>query len=38
MIVAFALPSRAYDLQMPDRPVDRARDHGWVYGLPRALR
>lgn len=34
MIVAFALPSRAYDLQMLDRPVDRARDHGWVYGLP----
>jgi hypothetical protein len=34
MIVAFGLPSRAYDLQMLDRPADRARDHGWVYGLP----
>jgi hypothetical protein len=34
MIVAFALPSRAYDLQMLDRPTERARDHGWVYGLP----
>src|SRR6185295_3220057 len=33
-IVAFALPSRAYDLQMLDRPADRARDHGWVFGLP----
>lgn len=33
-IVAFALPSRAYDLQMLDRPADRARDHGWVYWLP----
>ena len=32
--MAFALPSRAYDLQMLDRPVDRTRDHGWVYGLP----
>jgi hypothetical protein len=32
--MAFALPSRAYDLQMLDRPADRARDHGWVYGLP----
>ena len=32
--VAFALPSRAYDLQMLDRPADRERDHGWVYGLP----
>lgn len=32
--MAFALPSRAYDLQMLDRPVDRARDQGWVYGLP----
>ena len=35
-IVTFALPSRAYDLQMLDRPVDRAGDHGWVYGLPPA--
>ncbi len=33
-IVTFALPSRAYDLQMLDGPADRARDHGWVYGLP----
>lgn len=32
--MAFALPSRAYDLQMLDRPTDRARDHGWVYGMP----
>ena len=32
--MAFALPSRAYDLQMLDRPADRARDHGWVFGLP----
>jgi len=32
--VAFGLPSRAYDLQMLDRPADRMRDHGWVYGLP----
>jgi len=32
--VVVALPSRAYDLQMLDRPADRARDHGWVYGLP----
>jgi len=32
--VAFPLPSRAYDLQMLDRPAERARDHGWVYGLP----
>lgn len=32
--MAFALPSRAYDLQMLDRPADRACDHGWVYGLP----
>ena len=33
-IVTFAVPSRAYDLHMLDRPADRARDHGWVYGLP----
>lgn len=32
--VAFALPSRAYDLQMLDRSADRVRDHGWVFGLP----
>ena len=32
--MAFALPSRAYDLQMLDRPTERARDHGWVFGLP----
>ncbi|MBR0718541.1 hypothetical protein [Bradyrhizobium liaoningense] len=32
--MAFALPSHAYDLQMLDRSVDRARDHGWVFGLP----
>nr|WP_166467479.1 hypothetical protein [Bradyrhizobium symbiodeficiens]QIP06504.1 hypothetical protein HAV00_09705 [Bradyrhizobium symbiodeficiens] len=32
--MALALPSRAYDLQMLGRPVDRARDQGWVYGLP----
>ena len=32
--MAFALPSRAYDLQMLDRPADRARDHRWVYGVP----
>ena len=32
--MTFALPSRAYDLQMLDRPADRARDQGWVYGLP----
>jgi hypothetical protein len=32
--VAFDLPSRAYDLQMQDRPADRVRDHGWVFGLP----
>ncbi|EJN14198.1 hypothetical protein PMI42_02243 [Bradyrhizobium sp. YR681] len=32
--MTFALPSRAYDLQMLDRPADRTRDHGWVYGLP----
>ncbi|BBO01946.1 MULTISPECIES: hypothetical protein [Bradyrhizobium] len=32
--MAFALPSRAYDLKMLDRPADRARDQGWVYGLP----
>lgn len=32
--MAFALPSRAYDLQMLDCPTDRARDHGWVYGMP----
>ncbi|TFV30432.1 hypothetical protein E4K66_35215 [Bradyrhizobium frederickii] len=32
--MAFALPSRAYDLQMLDRPTDRARDQGWVFGLP----
>ncbi|WP_298871306.1 hypothetical protein [uncultured Bradyrhizobium sp.] len=32
--MVFALPSRAYDLQMQDRPNDRARDHGWVFGLP----
>ena len=32
--MAFASPSRAYDLQMLDRPTARARDHGWVFGLP----
>ena len=32
--MVFALPSRAYDLQMLDRPAYRARDHGWVFGLP----
>lgn len=32
--MALALPSRAYDLQMLDRPAERGRDHGWVYGLP----
>jgi len=32
--VVFALPSRAYDLQMLDRPAERARDQGWVFGLP----
>lgn len=32
--MAFALPSRAYDLQMLDCSTDRARDHGWVYGMP----
>ncbi|MEH2489911.1 hypothetical protein V1280_005850 [Bradyrhizobium sp. AZCC 2230] len=32
--MAFGLPSRAYDLQMLDRPTERARDHGWVFGLP----
>ncbi|WP_247771805.1 hypothetical protein [Bradyrhizobium sp. 192] len=32
--MALALPSRAYDLQMLGRPVDRARDQGWVFGLP----
>ncbi|SCB55141.1 hypothetical protein GA0061098_103539 [Bradyrhizobium shewense] len=32
--MTLALPSRAYDLQMLDRPADRARDQGWVYGLP----
>ena len=31
--VSLALPSRAYDLQMLDRPADRQQDHGWVYGL-----
>src|SRR5215468_8838819 len=33
-IVTLAPPSRAYDLQMLDRPADRTRDQGWVYGLP----
>ena len=32
--MAFALPSRAYDLEMLDRPADRQQDQGWVYGLP----
>lgn len=32
--VTLAPPSRAYDLQMLDRAVDRQSDSGWVFGLP----
>ncbi|MCP3474815.1 hypothetical protein NLM33_31335 [Bradyrhizobium sp. CCGUVB1N3] len=32
--MTLAPPSRAYDLQMLDRPADRQSDHGWVFGLP----